>query len=163
VSERAATVHPFKVKAPDGTIVGGSYDAISAVTIAAALYSTIQQYSIDFTGGHQLIVYDSTDVAIAAIGKNPDAPTQTAPAGPAPVLTSLQPDSAGNWDVEVLATGSGFGPDAVAISGSYVAVTTVVSATQVKFIVPGVAAAGVYPVRIRSGGVDSNELSFTAL
>jgi len=164
VGELAGTVHPYKVKAPDGTVIGGSYDAISAVTIACALYSTVQQYSVDFAGGHQIVVYDSTDTAIAAIGKNPDAPTETLPTGPAPpVLTMLQPDSAGNWNVEVHALGTGFGPDAVAVSGEMVAVTTYISPTEVSFVVPGVLAAGVYPVKIRSGGQDSNELPFTAL
>jgi len=161
--QAAATTHPFKCKLPDGTLVGGSYDNISAVTIACAYFQTLQQLSPAAAGLHQIVVYDSTDVAIAVIGTSAPPPTQTAPTTPAPTLTMLQPDSSGAWNTEVHAFGTGFGPDAVAISGAYVAVTTVISKTELSFVVPGVHAAGVYPVRVRSGGQESNELPFTAL
>jgi len=163
VSERAQPSHPFKCKLPDGTVIGGSYDNISAVTIAAALYSTAQAYSADFSGGHQVVVYDENDVPIAAIGKSPDPPTQTLPVGPAPVLSALQPDSAGDWSVEVHAVGQNFTSESQAWSSGVSAPTTFISDTELSFVVPGVVAAGTYDVTIKTGELESNALPFTAL
>ena len=63
------SVHPFKCQLPDGTVVGGSYDNASAVTIACALYAVAQGYSPTTSGSHQITVLDTTDTVIAVIGR----------------------------------------------------------------------------------------------
>ena len=67
--------HPFGCYTlnPDGSkksLVGGSYDNISAVTIACAVYAAIQGYSP--TDKRQLAVFDDTDTMIAVIGAASD-------------------------------------------------------------------------------------------
>ena len=67
--------HPFGCYTlnPDGskkTLVGGSYDNISAVTIACAVYASIQAYSP--TDKRQLAVFDETDTLIAVVGSASD-------------------------------------------------------------------------------------------
>jgi hypothetical protein len=71
MSEVEALVHPFKVyelndDGSTGAMVGGSYDNISAVTIACAAWSTVQGYSP--STHRKLVIYDATDTAIAFIG-----------------------------------------------------------------------------------------------
>jgi len=67
----ASTAHLYNVYLmtdPDtkGQWVGGSYDNISAVTIACSWYSTTQQL---VPANNRLIaVFDDTDTVIAAIG-----------------------------------------------------------------------------------------------
>jgi len=163
---RVASTHPFKVYTynPDGSqgtrLLGGSYDNISAVTIACSVYQAMQQFDVDTW--RQLGVWDSTNTLIAVIGAQAEAPTQTAPAA-LPVLSSLNPDSAGNWSVEVHALGQNFTPDAVMVSGGMTAATTFISSTELSFVVPGVHIAGVYPVKVRQASGESGELPFTAL
>jgi len=77
--EAAALNHPYKCRLPDGTFVGGSYDDISAVTIAAAYYQVLQILVPEGTGQHSVIVYDDTDTPIAIVGKDPNPPTETIP------------------------------------------------------------------------------------
>ena len=160
MSEPAATTHPFKCKLPDGTFVGGSYDSISAVTIACAAFTTMQTLN-PTAGTHQITVFDSADVAIAYIGRAPDTPTQTAPV--APTLASLVPDSSGNWDAEVVLTGTGFSQTSqVLANDAPVTNKTYVSPTELRCVVPA-SAAGAYLVKVRNGSQDSNVLTFTAL
>jgi len=142
--------------------LGGSYDNISAVTIGCCIFAALEK---NYQTRALVAVFDSTDTAIAFIGGHGEStPTQTVPAAPAPVLSTLQPDSAGNWNVEVHAIGQNFVAGAVAHSGTQTAVTTFISATEVSFIVPGVLAAGVYQVSVRNpDGQESNSLPFTAL
>jgi len=64
--------HPFKVytmNADDtkNTFVGGSYDNISAVTIACAIWTSSQNYNP--TTGFAVGVYDDTDTVIAFLGR----------------------------------------------------------------------------------------------
>jgi len=164
--EFAGTVHPYPVYTlnDDETkkeLVGGSYDNISALTIACAVFGLRQSKGTD--EWLMVGVFDDAGTLIARIGKQRPAPTQTLPAGPAPVLTALQPDSAGNWNAEVHAIGQNFTAESVAWSGSTQAVTTYISPTEVSFVVPGVVAAGAYPVTIKNGALESNALTFTAL
>ena len=69
---RAATAHPFKVYTynPDGTqgtrLLGGSYDNISAVQIAAAVYVAMQRFDVETW--RQLGVWDDSGSLIAVIG-----------------------------------------------------------------------------------------------
>jgi len=63
--------HPFPCYTlnPDGSqkmLVGGSYDNISAVTIACAIYVAIQSYSPH--DKRQVGVFDDTDTLIAVVG-----------------------------------------------------------------------------------------------
>src|SRR5262245_27781797 len=87
------------------TYVGGSYDNISAVTIACAMYQAMQGYNV--ATWRKIVVFDSGDTPIAFIGgeQNPP-PTQTAPV--TPTLGMLEPDSSGNWSTEVRLLGTGF-------------------------------------------------------
>ena len=67
--------HPFgcytlNLDGSKKTLVGGSYDNISAVTIACSVYAAIQAYSP--TDKRQLAVFDETDTMIAVIGSAPD-------------------------------------------------------------------------------------------
>jgi len=62
------TVHPFMVKTEDGTVLGGSYDNISAVTIMCC---SAQLYAIQTGSGAPLpviTVEDSTGAVIAQLG-----------------------------------------------------------------------------------------------
>jgi len=86
-------------------------------------------------------------------------PTQT---GPVLTLTSIQPDSAGNWDVEVVALGSGFTPNTKLYGNETLGTTTYYSANELRGIFPGIAAAGVYQITAREGTSKSNALQFTA-
>jgi hypothetical protein len=63
------SVHPFTCKLPDGSVIGGSYDNLSAVTIACTLYAIIQAANPTTTGSHQVSVHDATDTVIAVIGR----------------------------------------------------------------------------------------------
>lgn len=65
---KQSTVHPFTVKLEDGTLVGGSYDNLSAVTIAAAVYQARQGGSGGSDPDFVVTVFDSADVEIAIIG-----------------------------------------------------------------------------------------------
>jgi hypothetical protein len=86
------------------------------------------------------------------------------PTGPPPVLTQLDPDFAGDWNAEVRALGENFTPDSKVVSGDVVVEGTVfVSPTELRFVVPGVVAAGVYQVKVRTGSQESAALPFTAL
>ena len=164
--QAAATTHPFRcwtVNEADvkKTYVGGSYDNISAVTIACAAYGSIQGYST--SPWMRVVVFDSTDTPVAFIGAARDAPPQTAPVGPAPTLASLEPDSSGNWTAEVRLLGTGFTQTSeVLANGNPVTPVTYVSATELRVIVP-VSAAGAYTVAVRNGSQVSNTLTFTAL
>lgn len=158
------TVHPFKVcvlNSDDtrGVEIGGSYDNISAVTIACCLYSARQAVggSISF----RVAVYDDSGTGIAVVGQPPGAPTQTAPVPP--TLSSLQPDSSGNWSTEVVLTGTNFTQTSeVLANGSPVTPVTYVSATELRVVVPA-SAAGPYTVKVKNGSAESNALTFTAL
>jgi len=66
-----STQHPYRCMLPDGSLVGGSYDNISAVTIACAYFNVVQTMAPDTTGGHIVTVLDDTDTPIAVIGRNP--------------------------------------------------------------------------------------------
>jgi len=71
MNDKAAPTHPFMVYTLDTedqqkTLVGGSYDDISAVTIACAVYSAFQRYSP--SQWRRLAVFDDTDTPIAFIG-----------------------------------------------------------------------------------------------
>jgi len=158
----AQTTHPFTCKLPDGLLVGGSYDNISAVTIACALYGVLQDENFTTDGSHVITVYDSTGVAIAVVGKI-DAPVTQGPAPVAPTLSSLQPDSSGNWQAEVRILGTGFTPNSEVLANhNPVNPKTYVSATELRVVVP-VSAAGAYTVEVRESGLVSNALTFTAL
>jgi len=155
-------VHPFKCKLPDGSVVGSSYDNLSAVMIASSYFAMLQQMSPQTGGVHAVTVYDASDVAIAVIGKEA-APTQTAPADPVPTLASLQPDSSGNWSTEVVLSGSNFLPTSeILANGTPVTTKTYISATELRCVVPA-SAAGPYQVTVRNGSQTSNALTFTAL
>ena len=70
-TEAAQYNHPFNVyrmvdEQTKGNWVGGSYDNISAVTIACAVYAARQNYSPDFET--MFAVFDSTDTPIAFVG-----------------------------------------------------------------------------------------------
>jgi len=67
------TAHPFTCELPDGSVVGGSYDNISAVTIACSYFNTVQTLTPDTTGKHVVTVYDDTRTPIAVIGVTRDA------------------------------------------------------------------------------------------
>jgi len=157
-----AQTHPFLCKLPDGTVIGGSYDNISAVTIACAIYGVIQHANFTTDGSHVVTVYDSTGTGIAQVGKI-DAPVQTGPPDPVPTLTSLVPDSSGNWAAEVQLHGTNFLPTSQVLAND-VPVTPVTydSATQLRVVVP-VSAAGAYQVKVKNGAVQSNPMTFTAL
>jgi len=163
MSEPAAnTVHPFKCKLPDGTIVGGSYDNLSAVTIACTLYAVIQGQNFTTTGSHIITVEDDTGTVIAQVGRI-DMPVQTGPADPVPTLTSLVPDSSGNWNAEIQLLGTGFlNTSQVLANGNPVTPVTYVSATELRAVAPATAA-GPYQIKVRNGSQDSNVLTFTAL
>lgn len=67
---------PFKVfLIQDGVLAtepsGGSYDNISAVTIACALYQSLQGYNP--ATENAVTVHDETDTAIAYVGRHPEA------------------------------------------------------------------------------------------
>jgi len=157
------TTHPFVCKLPDGTVVGGSYDNISAVTIACALYGVIQHANFTTDGSHVVTVYDDAGTAIAQVGKIDNPPTQTGPVDPVPALASLEPDSSGNWTAEVRLLGSGFTQTSqVLANDALVSPVTFVSDTELRCIVPA-SAAGSYAVKVRNGSQDSNVLTFTAL
>ena len=163
-SIEAATAHPFRCYIVDDTgakktYVGGSYDNISAVTIACAVYDAIQDYSI--STWRKIVIYDSTDTAIAFIGAEQETPPQEVPA--APVLTSLVPDSSGNWDALITVHGTGFTPTSQILADSNPVTTqTYVSATEMNGVAP-ISAAGVYLISVRNGTQESNSLSFNAL
>jgi hypothetical protein len=82
---------------------------------------------------------------------------------PPPVLVQLIPDSAGDWNVELHAIGSGFTAESVIVGGGIAAATTFISSTELSCVVPGVVAAGVYDVVVRTGTQESAPLQFTAL
>jgi hypothetical protein len=71
VSEREATVHPFRVFLMDGvnksTQLGGSDDNVSAVLVACTVWSTIQNASPNLDTVVE--VFDSTDTAVAVVGR----------------------------------------------------------------------------------------------
>jgi hypothetical protein len=79
-----------------------------------------------------------------------------------PVLSELVPDSAGDWNVELHALGSHFTPESVIVGGGVAAVTTFISDTELSCVVPGIVAAGVYQVFVRTGVQESFPLPFTA-
>lgn len=71
MSETEDAQHPFRCYTLDDnnerkTMVGGSYDEISAVTIACAVYAVAQGYSA--STWRNVIVVDSTEQIIAVIG-----------------------------------------------------------------------------------------------
>ena len=142
----------------DADASGGSYDNISAVTIACSVFQAMQDYSP--SPRNAVTIHDDTGKVIAFVGKYIEAPVGEAPP---PVLTSLVPDSAGDWNVEVHAHGTGFSAASRLVGGGVEATTTFVSETELSAVVPGIVAAGVYPVLVRNGAVDSNTLDFTAL
>jgi len=160
----AAATHPFTVYTvnEDGTkktYVGGSYDNISAVTIACAMYDAMQDYAA--STWRKIVVYDSTDTPIAFIGAEETPPPQEVPV--APVLSSLVPDSSGNWDALITVHGTGFTPSSQILADSNPVTTqTYVSATEMNGVAP-ISAAGVYLISVRNGTQESNSLSFNAL
>jgi|SRR5215467_10947709 len=84
--------------------------------------------------------------------------------GPAPVLTSLNPDSSGTWDALVVLSGSNFKQTSVVLANNQVVQNvTFVSASELDIVVPGIHQAGVYAVKVRNGSQESNSLNFTAL
>jgi hypothetical protein len=70
---------------------------------------------------------------------------------PQPTLTLLTPDSSGGWNQEVVVNGTNFTPDSVVISGNLVAETRYISPTELRIVVPGSLATGVYQVQVRTG------------
>jgi len=74
VEPATATQHPYTCRLADGSVVGGSYDNISAVTIACSYWNVIQTLTPDTTGKHIVTVYDDTDTAIAVIGRSAPDP-----------------------------------------------------------------------------------------
>lgn len=94
------------------------------------------------------------------VGSPPPPP----PPEPIPTLASLNPDSSGNWNAEVVLTGTNFLPTSVVLANNQVVQNaTYDSATQLRIVVPGVHQAGVYQVKVRNGSQESNSLNFTAL
>jgi len=166
MSEPAAATHPFRVYTLNDdntkkTYVGGSYDNISAVTIACAMYGAMQNFNV--VTWRQIAVFDSTDTPIAVIGGEQDPPIQTAPADPVPTLSTLVPDSSGNWNAEITLTGTNFlATSQVLANGNPVTPVTYDSPTQLRAIAPATAA-GAYAIKVRNGSADSNALTFTAL
>jgi len=110
------------------------------------------------------------EVAVVVNGQAVFAPPSPAPHEPPPppdepppVLARIEPDSAGDWNVELHAFGSGFTPESLIVLGGDVYETTYVSGGDLSTVVPGSLAAGVYPVLVRTGTQESGALSFTAL
>jgi hypothetical protein len=71
MSVEAAPTHPFSCYTLDEqgerkTLVGGSYDNISAVTIAVAVYGAQQDYSP--STWRKVAVFDDSDKIIAFVG-----------------------------------------------------------------------------------------------
>src|SRR5215468_7720110 len=95
------------------------------------------------------------------VGIGQPIPQQPPPVdtGPAPTLTSLNPDASGTWDAEVVITGTNFTPASVVLANNQVVQrVTYDSATQLRIVVPGIHQAGVYQVRVRNGSQESNAL-----
>lgn len=98
------------------------------------------------------------------VGIGQPIPQQPPPLDPIPMLTSLNPDSSGNWNAEVVISGSNFTPTSVVLANNQVAQNvTYDSATQLRVVVPGIHQAGIYQVKVRNGSQESNALQFTAL
>jgi len=93
----------------------------------------------------------------------PAAPPPPPPPAPAPTLASLSPDSSGNWNQEVVVTGTNFTNQSVVLANNVpVQQTNYDSPTQLRAVAPA-SAAGTYQIKVRNiDGQTSNSLPFTA-
>ena len=147
---------------PDGSKkenLAGSNDAASAMILAGQVFVALQEI-VQKHGDVRLEVFDASNVSIAFIGRG--ATQQGSPAV-APTLSSLVPDSSGNWAAEVQLHGSGFTASSQVFANSaQITPVTFVSASELRVVV-GASASGAYQVTVREKGLDSNMLVFTAL
>jgi len=94
----------------------------------------------------------------------PDRPELPPPSGEAPVINSLDPNTAvvGGPDLTMTVNGSGFTPQSVIVWNGGDEPTTFVSNTQVSTIVKPSTASGPWsiPISVRNGDKMSNSLSF---
>jgi len=146
-----------------GELVAQAVDLPSAAVLASGVFAAKQNYSPNpsFLLGILDTLADSVVAFVGGINSYPQATPQNP--DPIPTLTSLVPDSSGNWAADVKITGTNFtSTTEVLANGAPVTPVTHTSPTELHFVVPATAA-GAYTVTARNGTQVSNPLTFTAL